>query len=175
MLYSFIVSQNNNIPRIKLILERLSKKFGDKKRFLDIDFYSFPKSEIMAKYDIKSFTELGLGYRDTYIERLSKSIANGFEIEKLNVLDTERLKTELLKIYGVGPKVADCVLLFGFHRSNSFPVDTWIEKVYKENLNGKLTDRKKISQFLADKYGENAGYFQQYMFYYKRSLENGKK
>ena len=79
---------------------------------------------------------------------------------------------ELLKIRGIGKKVANCIMLFGFYKSDSFPVDTWIEKVYKENLNGKLTNREKISSELVYKFKDLSGYIQQYVFYYKRSLEN---
>ena len=76
-----------------------------------------------------------------------------------------------MKIYGVGRKVADCVSLFGFHRSDAFPVDVWIEKVYRENFCGTLTDREKISEWFVSEFGEDSGFFQQYLFYYKRSLE----
>ena len=74
-----------------------------------------------------------------------------------------------MKIKGVGPKVADCVSLFAYHRTDAFPVDTWIEKVYAEDLGGKQKDRNKIPAELEEKYGENSGYIQQYVFHYKRN------
>ena len=86
-------------------------------------------------------------------------------------LSTAELRKKLIALKGVGPKVADCVALFGYHRTDSFPVDTWIEKLYKEDFGGTLTDRKKIADFFLSIFGEDSGYVQQYVFYYKRSLE----
>ncbi len=174
-LFSFIVSQNNNIPRIKGIIEKMCFFLGEKKcaeiEGEKIEYFAFPKINELAKKDVGFFSSIGLGYRASYIERLAKDIDGGKNIEELDLLSTSDLKNRLLSIYGVGPKVADCVLLFGFHRTDSFPVDTWIEKVYHENMGGTLTDRNKIAKQLVCKYGELSGYFQQYLFYYKRSLE----
>ncbi len=174
MLFSFIVSQNNNIPRIKGILDRLCFNLGDKKEFMGEVYYAFPSIKTMAEKDVSFYQSIGLGYRAEYIRRLAVEISKGFSIEELNNFDTKSLKNKLLNIYGVGRKVCDCVSLFGFHRSDSFPVDTWIEKVYKENFNGKLVDREKIAEWFVNKFKNNAGYYQQYLFYYKRSLENKK-
>ena len=170
-LYSFIVSQNNNIPRIKGIIERLCRGAGEKREFYGEEYYAFPDYAALAAKPAEFFTEIGLGYRADYIKRLSDCFTDTFNGEELVALNTKDLKKRLLGIYGVGPKVADCVSLFGFHRSDSFPVDTWIEKVYKENFEGTLTDRNKIAEDFVGRFGENAGYFQQYLFYYKRSLE----
>lgn len=172
ILFSFIVSQNNNIPRIKVIIERLCANLGEKKTFYGKDFYAFPNVGKMAEADLSFYKSIGLGYRAEYIKKLADDIAGGFNPNELSPLDTAQLKTRLLSLYGVGPKVADCVALFGYHRLDSFPVDTWIEKVYRENLNGTIKDRKKIAEFLVGEFGGNSGYFQQYMFYYKRSIES---
>ena len=174
-LFSFIVSQNNNIPRIKGILERLCTALGEEKEFDGCKYFAFPKVEIMAKESLGFYKQIGLGYRAEYIKRLAENILNGFNLTALNNLSTIELKKALTAIYGVGPKVADCVCLFGFHRSDSFPVDTWIEKVYRENFFGLEKNRAKITEFFNKTFGDNAGYFQQYMFYYKRSLEKGEK
>ncbi len=170
-LFSFIVSQNNNIPRIKGIIERLSAGAGQKREFYGEEYYAFPTAEELAAKPLEFFKEIGLGYRADYIKRLADNFDGTFDASEFSALNTNDLKKKLTSIYGVGPKVADCASLFGFHRSDSFPVDTWIEKVYKENFNGELHDRAKIADFFVDKFGENAGYFQQYLFYYKRSLE----
>ena len=170
-LFSFIISQNNNIPRIKGIIEKLCQGLGEKKEFLGIEYYSFPTAEKMAKKDLSFYQSIGLGYRAKYIKNLAESINNGLNIEELNSLSTTELRKSLLSILGVGKKVADCVLLFGFHKSDSFPVDTWIEKVYKEDFKGEIKDRAKISDYLVDRFQENSGYYQQYLFYYKRSHE----
>lgn len=170
-LFSFIISQNNNIPRIKKILDNLSCSLGEKRTQFSDTYYSFPTIERIANEGVEFFKSIGLGYRAGYIKQLAVEIINGLNLENFSNLDTKSLKDELTKIHGVGPKVADCVLLFGYHRSNCFPVDTWIEKVYRENFNGNLKNRKMISEYFTDRFKENAGYYQQYLFYYKRTLE----
>ena len=174
-LFSFIVSQNNNIPRIKGIIERLCAGAGNKREFYGETYYTFPSAEELAKKPLEFFKEIGLGYRAEYIKRLADDYNTVFNENAFSALATADLKKRLVGIYGVGPKVADCVLLFGFHRADSFPVDTWIEKVYREGLKGELTDRAKIADECVGKFGYNAGYFQQYLFYYKRSLEKTEK
>ncbi len=173
MLFSFIVSQNNNIPRIKSIIEKLCANLGEEKQFMGGKYYTFPSISKMANATLDFYKSIGLGYRAEYVLLLAKEIhENGFDEEKLSKLSTNDLLEELLKIKGVGKKVADCVLLFGFRRTDSFPVDTWIDKVYKENFNGKEKDRKKISNYFVELFKGDSGYFQQYLFYYKRSIEN---
>lgn len=173
MLFSFVISQNNNIPRIKGIIDKLCARLGERKTFMGCEYYSFPKLEVLANQSLDFYKDIGLGYRAQYVLELAKYLLN-FDIDTLEKMPTNKLKEELLKIKGIGQKVCDCVALFGFHRSDSFPVDTWIEKVYYENFNGKLTDRKKITKWFIDTFKENSGYFQQYLFYYKRSIEGQK-
>lgn len=170
-LFSFIISQNNNIPRIKGIIERLCRELGEKKSFMGEEYYSFPTTEKMAEKDLAFYQSLSLGYRAKYIKSLADKIVNGYDVNAFSSQNAENIKAELLNLLGVGLKVADCVLLFGFHKSNSFPVDTWIEKVYREDLKGELKDRAKISKYLAQRFNENSGYYQQYLFYYKRLSE----
>ncbi len=173
MLFSFIVSQNNNIPRIKGIIEKLCAGLGEKKEFLDTSYYTFPSVEKMANAPLEFYKSIGLGYRAPYIKRLADDLFSGYiDFSRFLSLSSADLKKELISIYGVGGKVADCVMLFGFHRTDSFPVDTWIEKVYREDFNGELTDRTKISEWFVDKFGQNSGYYQQYLFYYKRMKKN---
>ncbi len=174
-LISFIVSQNNNIPRIKSIVEKTCKRLGVRKNFDGIEYFAFPTAEKMSEQSVSFYKSLGLGYRAEYVKNTARLIADGYNLDSLALLETSALKKELLSIKGVGPKVADCVSLFGFHRSDSFPVDTWIEKVYADNFNGKLKNRKAIAEWFVNKFGVNSGYYQQYLFYYKRSLEKTKK
>ena len=169
-LISFIISQNNNIPRIKSTIERLCDSLGTKKRFKDIEYKAFPTAKSLATKDENFYKSLGLGYRAEYIVNTSKLVADGkLDLASLGMLSTNELKSKLLSIKGVGNKVADCVLLFGFHRTDAFPVDTWIEKLYHEDFNGMLTDRKKISNYFLDLFKEDSGYVQQYLFYAKRN------
>ena len=171
MLFSFIISQNNNIPRIKNSIEKLCLALGEKKTFLDREYQAFPTAEKVAEQPLDFYKNIGLGYRAEYVKSLAQKIVEGFSVYSLNTLSTPDLKTELTSLYGVGPKVADCVSLFGFNRTDSFPVDTWIEKVYVQDFNGKLKDRSKIADELVKTFGQDAGYFQQYLFYYKRTLQ----
>ena len=168
MLFSFIISQNNNIPRIKGIIEKLCTNLGDRKEFLGKEYFTFPTAQKMAERGVEFYESIGLGYRAKYIKNLADAIKNGLNINSFDVLSTKDLKSQLTSILGVGSKVADCVALFGFHRSDSFPVDTWIEKVYIEDLKGTIKDRAKIADYLVERFKENSGYYQQYLFYHKR-------
>ncbi len=166
MLYSFIISQNNNIPRIKGIIEKTCSALGDRKEFMGEEYYAFPSSEKLAEKDEKFYSELGYGYRAGYMTAVSKAMTEGFKID--DSLPTAMLKAKLLTLKGVGPKVADCISLFGYHRTDSFPVDTWIEKLYVEDFGGTEKDRKKITEYFQNLFGEYSGYVQQYVFFYKR-------
>ena len=176
MLFSFIISQNNNIPRIKGIIERLCLSLGERKEFLGKEYFAFPTAIKMAEKDLAFYERIGLGYRAKYIKSLADSIKNGLiNVNDFDNLSTKDLKKQLTSIFGVGPKVADCVALFGFHRSDSFPVDTWIEKVYIEDLKGNIKDRAKIADYLVNRFKENSGYYQQYLFYHKRLTQKQEK
>ena len=170
MLLSFMVSQNNNIPRIKKSLDFLAQSVGNSIDFMGGIFYAFPTVTTLAKMGEDFFKSAGLGYRAGYIKGVCQLLLEGFDLTALKELSTEEIKSKLISIRGVGEKVADCVLLFGFHRADSFPVDTWIEKVYKEDFLGKESDRRKITQYFIKKFGKDAGYIQQYLFHYKRNF-----
>ncbi len=172
MLFSFIISQNNHIPRIKSIINNLCKELGEKREFYGETYYAFPSYKSLASKEKSFYSHLGLGYRDEYIVSVAKELEKGFSLTEIAKQDTENLKKSLIKLKGVGPKVADCVTLFGFNRFDSFPVDTWIEKLYRENFNGVEKDRNKISKYFVDRFKNNSGIYQQYLFHYKRNLEN---
>ena len=120
-------------------------------------------------FDIDAYYKaLGAGYRDAFISLTAKRIA-AEGIAKLEGLERDELKAALLTYRGIGPKVADCICLFGFGRRDAFPVDTWIEKLYHEDFKGTLTDRKKINAYFTSLFGQFSGYVQQYLFYAKRA------
>ena len=167
MLYSFFISQNNNIPRIKGIISRICGGLGEKRDFLGEEYYTFPSSEKLASAGREFFKNAGCGYRDIFLDETSNRVKRE-GISHLDALTTPQLKAALLTYKGVGPKVADCVALFGFGKRDSFPVDTWIEKIYREDFSGALTDRNKICTYFTDLFGEDSGYIQQYLFYGKR-------
>ena len=176
MVFSFIISQNNMIPRIKAIIERTCLSLGEKKEFMGQTYYTFPSAKILASQSEEFYKGLGYGYRARYIVEVANAIVNGqIDLDKISLLSTEELKKSLMKLKGIGGKVADCIALFGYHRVDSFPVDTWIERLYREDFGGKLTDRKKINEWFLNEFGEYSGYVQQYVFYYKRSLEKDDK
>lgn len=165
-LCSFIVSQNNNIGRIKKIIARLCEKFGEPFEYGGKIYYSFPKAETLACASEIDIFSCGTGFRAKYISDAAKRVASGeTDLGLIAAMDDEAAREELMKICGVGPKVANCALLFGFHRLSSFPIDVWIKRVldkyYKNGID------------LGD-LGDYAGVAQQYLFYYER-YKNGEE
>ncbi|MCD7796942.1 MAG: DNA-3-methyladenine glycosylase 2 family protein [Clostridiales bacterium] len=161
-LCSFVISQQNNIKRIKGIIKRLCNTYGDE---ITNGFYSFPDPERLAKLDTEDFEKLGMGYRAKYVARLAKDVAGGkIDFDKIKSLPIEEARVELLKIYGVGAKVADCALLFGFGFYDAFPIDVWIKRVMKYYPDGlpKCFDRIR-------------GIAQQYLFYWARKQQRAVK
>lgn len=160
---SFIVSANNNIKRITKILNKIRENFG--KRIGK--YYSFPTLNELKGANEEYFAKLGAGYRAKYLEKVLKELEY-FDIEKSKELPTEELRNKLISLSGVGPKVADCILLFAYSRQDVFPVDTWIEKMYNQFYES-CSNRNLIRKKLIDEFGNLSGYAQQYLFYYKRS------
>lgn len=167
MLFSFIISQNNNIPRIKGIIDRLCRSLGERRFFYGEEYFTFPAASSLATNNAAFFKSLGAGYRDAFLAETSKRVA-AEGIKELYSLNAAELKKRLLTYKGVGPKVADCVCLFGFSKGESFPVDTWIEKLYREDFKGELKDRNKINAYFTSLFKEYSGLVQQYLFYSKR-------
>ncbi|MDE6104159.1 MAG: hypothetical protein K2G38_00520 [Clostridia bacterium] len=168
MIFSFIISQNNNIPRIKGIIEKICSGICGERESEFGKYFPFPTAAEIAGAGVEFFHTAGAGYRDVFLAETGARIATE-GIAHLDNLDAEKLRAELLTYKGIGPKVADCVALFGYNKCASFPVDTWIEKVYREDLKGELSDRKKIAEYLSGLFGEYSGFIQQYLFYGKRT------
>ena len=175
---SFIISANNNIPRIKGIIERLSETYGSKIKWNNKIYYTFPTPEQLKNVTVQEYRNLGLGFRDIRLYEttqmvLSKKI-NLIELE--NEANTEYVREELLKLSGVGPKVADCILLFStLKRFEAFPIDVWVKRVMNE-LYIKCEDensinKKEILEIANNKFGNLAGIAQQYLFYWRREKE----
>lgn len=164
-LISFIVSANNNIKRIQLILNRLRDAFGK-----DMGtFHAFPTRKELMNCDENTFKQMGAGYRDKYLYKVLRQIDEN-TLQEWQVLPTNELRNKLINLAGVGPKVADCVLLFGFGKSDVFPVDTWIAKMYNKYYDA-LENREKIRQNLTKQFGLYSGYAQQYLFFFMRAKE----
>lgn len=155
-LCTFIISQNNNIKRIKGIVVRLCESFGDE---IDEGVYTFPTAERLAELTPDDLAPLRAGFRNRYIIDSAKKIASGeVDLELCKTADYEAARAELMKITGVGVKVADCTLLFGMHRVEAFPVDVWMKRAME----------KLFPDMTANDFGEYAGIAQQYIFHYSR-------
>ena len=174
MIISFLISQNNNISRITKSIFYLCEKLGDRVDFLGTR-YTFPSPYALANASQELLKNAGLGYRCEYVKNTAQMMLNGkLDINYLSSLPTSELKRELLKVKGIGDKVANCITLFGFYRLDSFPVDTWIEKVYLTDFKGESTSREKMTEYFIDKFGLDSGIIQQYLFHYKRNIQGRK-
>lgn len=174
-LISFIISTQNQIPRIKKIVAALSELYGKKLEYNGKTYYAFPTLEEMKDIKEEDLIPLKAGYRAGYIvdavQKLLKGDVNLSELKNLSYSDA---KAELMKIRGVGPKVADCVLLFSAEKKESFPIDVWVKRTVQTlYLNEKAT-QKQIESFAAKYFGKYAGVAQQYLFYYSRENNLGK-
>lgn len=159
---SFIISANNNIKRIKLIISRLCKALGTNKG----DYYAFPTVEQLSGHSEDFFRGLGLGFRARYLSEVSNAYSLLIKDNPCAMTDIT-LEKRLMEIKGVGQKVANCILLFGFGRKAVFPVDVWIERVYYEMFSTEKRTRPQIKKYFIDKFGDLSGYIQQYLFYSK--------
>jgi len=189
---SFIISANNNIPRIKGIIERLCKLCGE--QIGESEHYTFPTAEQIVNAGLDKLSTIGAGYRDKYIYETAKTClhlvqfgifpplcthdtqqsvqtSNRTQIQTyFEDLSTPDARRELLKFHGVGPKVADCILLFGLRRFDAFPTDVWVKRLMNEAYN---VSPDEIASFAEQNFGELQGLAQQYLFYYFR--ENTKR
>ena len=154
-LCTFIISQNNNIKRIKGIVQRLCESFGEKIE----GGYAFPTAEKMSFLSTDDLAPLRAGFRNRYLVDAAQKVASGeVDLEKCRTCDYDEARAELMKITGVGVKVADCTLLFGLHRIEAFPIDVWMKRAME----------KLFPDMKPDDFGEYAGIAQQYIFHYSR-------
>lgn len=177
MIISFIISANNQIPRIKRSVDLLSERCGEALgEFRGKERFAFPSIEAVANISDEDLAAIKVGFRDSYIKTTANMILNGeVDIDKLIELDYEEAHKELMKLSGVGPKVADCILLFAFSREQAFPVDTWVIKIMNEYyMEEPQKNLKKIKAKGLEVFGNQAGFAQQYLFYYAREHKLGK-
>ena len=172
---SFIISANNNIPRIKKIIERLSIKYGSLIEFDGDKYYTFPTVNQLSKASVSDLRDLGLGFRDVRVyETTNMILTKNVDLQKLkNEKDFNKVREALLTLPGVGPKVADCILLFSsLKRWEAFPIDVWVRRVmnelYIKNEDETKVNKKQIEKIAHEKFGDLAGLAQQYLFYWKR-------
>jgi N-glycosylase/DNA lyase len=169
----FVISQFNNVKRIRGIVGRLIAAYGEEQRFdsgnVELRFRAFPTPEALARQSAKSLMVHGAGYRAEYIRSVASACSGRFDLEGLYRKDYLEAKEELLGLHGVGDKVADCILLFGYGKLEAFPIDTWIKRVVENAyFGGKRQSIRGIHDFADERWGEYAGYAQQYLFHFGR-------
>ena len=169
MIIEFIISQNNNIPRIKAIIEKICENYGDNMG----DYYAFPTLSQLKKIPLEFFTQIKCGYRDKYLYDTISMLGNNFDLDALKQMTTANARAMLMKLKGVGRKVADCILLFGYHKTDVFPTDTWIVQAYNKIYKTNITNAVTISNYFLDKFGDLSGYAQQYLYYQMRESSLG--
>ena len=176
MLISFIISANNRIPMIQRAINNLSERYG---KFIDEyrgkKYYAFPTPEELRKVSVEDIRACQTGFRDKYIKSVVDYVnENNEDVLSYRKLDTSECIKELVKFNGVGPKVADCIALFGMQKYDTFPVDVWVKRVMEEFYVEDNLSLPKIRKFALDKFGDLAGFAQQYLFYYARELGIGR-
>lgn len=180
-LISFIISANNNIPRIKGIIERISKQYGEEIIWDNKKYYTFPNPEQLSNASVSDLRKLGLGFRDVRVFETCRLInQNIISIEELETIkNIDELKEQLLRFPGVGPKVADCIMLFSMKKLEVFPIDVWVKRVMTElygdeirklKNNSTIISNKQILEYAQQYFGNLAGVAQQYLFYWRRDL-----
>jgi N-glycosylase/DNA lyase len=176
-LISFIISQNNNIPRIKKCVENLCTNYGIP---LDLykgrQYYSFPSAAALAKLTAEELDTCRLGYRAKYIVETARLVMSdeGRTLTGLRDAGAEEAYEYLLSLSGVGPKVANCIMLFALCRYDSFPLDVWIKRVMNQIYHIEEGNVKKMKAYAAEYFGEYGGIAQQYLFYYVRESSRAK-
>jgi len=188
---SFACSSNTNIPMIRRMLKNLCRKFGIKREIDEKKFFTFPTTKSLAKASINELCSCGIGYRAKTIKSLTEKIIIGtLNIEELSRCKYDEAKEKLLGIYGIGNKLADCILLFSLEKTEAFPIDVWIARsiysYYRALLNQesfkldikstKLSPNRYylLSKIMRQHFGKYAGYAQQYLYYHMRCSANKK-
>lgn len=176
MVISFIISANNMIPRIMRSVDTLSRLFGRELMIGNDVFHTFPRAEELAGSSMEKLNICGAGFRCKYIVQTSKMVMEGaIKLSDLRGMDTGKAREELMKLPGVGPKVADCVLLFSGTKEDVFPTDVWVKRVMEELYFKRTASLKEIQELSSEHFGELTGVAQQYLFYYARENRIGTK
>ncbi len=176
-LISFIISQNNRIPMIKKVIKNISEKYGNFIcEYEGEKYYAFPTVAQLSKATEEGLMECKTGFRAKYIiDAVSKVESGEINFEEIQKLSSEDTKKKLMTIKGVGPKVADCVTLFSCRKCDSFPVDVWVKRIMSHfYFNGEEASVNDIHKIADEKFGEYAGFAQQYLFNYARQFQIGK-
>lgn len=178
MVITFILSGNNNIPRIKGSIEALSERFGSEISGAGSAWVTreklkgFPSPEVLAGLSLDQYRQAGAGYRDQYLQATAQKVASGeADLAAWGHLEDSALMKALLTLPGVGEKVASCIMLFGYGRRAAFPVDTWVAKMMRQLYFNHEASAREIKTFAASRFGDQAGYAQQLLFHWGRNSE----
>ena len=170
-LASFILSQNNNVPRIKGIIRTISARFGEKITLDDSVDYAFPTPQALAEAGVETLYDCGLGYRAPYVWTVSSAVAAGeFDLDAVKNLPYADAKRELMGVKGIGEKVADCICLFSLGHVQALPIDVWVKRIIEQVYLKREASIREIRQFAETYFGEYLGYAQQYLFHYARTV-----
>ena len=165
-LVSFLLSSNNNVKRISLIVGRLCAACGE-----DMGgYFAFPAAEALCAAGEAGVAACGAGYRAAYVARAARAVCGGFDLDRLPRIGYDAAKAELIKLHGVGEKVADCVLLFSCGYREAFPVDVWVLRAMNRYFTGAGKSPKDVRKFAVGRFGRLAGLAQQILFHYERTL-----
>ena len=181
---SFIASSNSNIQKIRLVLKNLCRKFGTKIRFDGKDFFLFPQPEMLANASKNDLLKCGLGYRSNAVKQAASAVVSGkIDFDDLKKSNYQSAKESLVKIFGVGNKIADCIMLFSLDKLDAFPLDRWMIRVLQKYYSNKFTMTNKtitektyenLHNEIVDYFGPYAGYSQQFLFKMERDLNDKK-
>lgn len=172
-LASFILSSTKQIKQIKQVVQLLKERFGEPIPNASGLAMSFPSAQRLASATESEMRDCKMGFRAPYLLAAARSVAGGIcDLESLHHLSVNEARGELLKLPGVGPKIADCVLLFAYGFPTAFPVDVWIAKVIRKYYpESRRANARELREFAGSYFGPHAGYAQQYLFHHARKLE----
>lgn len=175
-LVSFVISANNRIPMIMKVVASISKEYGKAIIYDNFKFYSFPGVDKISESSVEELEVCKAGFRCKYISLTSQFVKEGtIDLNGLGSLTTGNARDELMRLPGVGPKVADCVLLYSGTKYDVFPTDVWVKRVMEELYFNRQASFKEIQQFSNENFGDLSGFAQQYLFYYARENKIGAK
>lgn len=170
---SFILSQNNNVPRIRGIISSLSEKFGQKLVFERYVDYTFPTPKALTDAGVDEIFACGTGYRASYLWNAARKVTTGeLVLDALKQMSYAEAKKELMNLEGIGEKVADCICLFSLGHLEALPVDVWIKRIFERIYLRKRATTREICEFARNYFGEFVGYAQQYLFHYAQNQSN---
>ena len=167
---SYIISANNNIPRIKKSIAEISRRYGTEVDFEGKSYYLFPTIDQLANVTVEEFKDCGVGFRDKYLVKTISDLKENNVCDECNTaLTNSQLRKILMSFVGIGPKVADCVMLFSFGRQDVFPIDVWIKRSMENLYLKRECSINEINRFASERFGAYSGIVQQHLFHNMRN------